>query len=65
VYLYADPNILFKRSDVPKSFVSKELLIYNSLAKNLSLCSIDTGVRNPHEVVKEVLRCLKDEFSQG
>ncbi len=59
VYLYADPNILFKRSDVPKSFVFKELSIYNSLAKNLSLCSIDTGAKNPHEVVREVLKCLK------
>ena len=59
VYLYADPNILFKRSDAPKSFVFKELLIYNSLAKNLSLCSIDTGARNPREVVREVLKCLK------
>jgi energy-coupling factor transporter ATP-binding protein EcfA2 len=59
VYLYADPNILFKRSDVPKSFVFKELLIYNSLAKDLSLCSIDTGAKNPHEVVREVLKCLK------
>jgi energy-coupling factor transporter ATP-binding protein EcfA2 len=59
VYLYADPNILFKRSDVPKSFVFKELSIYNSLAKNLSLCSIDTGAKNPHEVAIEVLRCLK------
>jgi len=59
VYLYADPNILFKRSDAPKSFVFKELSIYNSLTKNLSLCSIDTGAKNPHEVVKEVLKCLK------
>ena len=59
VYLYADSNILFKRSDVSKSFVFKELLIYNSLAKNLSLCGVDTGVRDPHEVVREVLRCLR------
>jgi energy-coupling factor transporter ATP-binding protein EcfA2 len=59
VYLYADFNILFKRSDVPKSFVFNELLIDNSLAKNLSLCSIDTRVRNPHEVAREILRCLR------
>ena len=59
VYLYADPNILFKRSDAPKNFVFKELLIYNSLAKNLSLCSIDTGAKDPHEVAIEVLKCLK------
>jgi len=59
VYLYADPDVLAKRADVPREFVVKELAVYNVLAKYVSSCSIDTSTRSPWETLRDVLRCLE------
>lgn len=60
VYLYAEPDKLNMRADVPRSFLIKELAIYNVLAKYVAQCSIDTGVNKPIEVFKGVLMCLEN-----
>jgi energy-coupling factor transporter ATP-binding protein EcfA2 len=60
VYLYAEPDKLGMRADVPQSFLIKELAIYNVLAKYVAQCSIDTGVNKPIEVFKGVLMCLEN-----
>jgi energy-coupling factor transporter ATP-binding protein EcfA2 len=58
VYLYADVDTLAGRADVPRSFIARELIAYNMLARCTSRCSIDTGRRSPQAVVKEILSCL-------
>jgi energy-coupling factor transporter ATP-binding protein EcfA2 len=59
VYLYADVGTLAGRADVPRSFIARELVAYNILARCTSRCSIDTGGRSPQAVVKEILSCLE------
>jgi broad-specificity NMP kinase len=44
---------------VPRSFIARELVAYNMLARYTSRCSINTGKRSPQAVVKEILSCLK------
>ena len=59
VYLYADVDTLAGRADVPRSFIARELIAYNILARYTSRCSIDTGRRSPQAVVKEILSCVE------
>jgi hypothetical protein len=59
VYLYADVGTLAGRADVPRSFIARELVAYNMLARYTSKCSIDTGGRSPQAVVKGILSCLE------
>jgi hypothetical protein len=59
VYLYADVDTLAGRADVPRSFIARELIAYNMLARYTSRCSIDTGGRSPRAVVKEILSCME------
>jgi ABC-type cobalamin/Fe3+-siderophores transport system ATPase subunit len=59
VYLYADVGTLAGRADVPRSFIARELVAYNMLARYTSRCRIDTGGRSPQAVVKEILSCLE------
>jgi hypothetical protein len=59
VYLYADVDTLAGRADVPRSFIARELVAYNILARYTSRCSIDTGRRSPQAVVKEILSCIE------
>jgi hypothetical protein len=59
VYLYADVGTLAGRADVPRSFIARELVAYNMLARYTSRCSIDTGGRSPQAVVKEILSCVE------
>jgi len=58
VYLYADLRVLAGRADVPRSFLVRELAVYNVLAGYVARCSIDTGVNGPLDVVRGVLECL-------
>jgi hypothetical protein len=59
VYLHADVDTLAGRADVPRSFIARELVAYNMLARCTSRCSIDTGRRSPQAVVKEILSCVE------
>jgi ABC-type cobalamin/Fe3+-siderophores transport system ATPase subunit len=59
VYLYADVGTLAGRADVPRSFIARELVAYNMLARYTSRCSIDTGGRSSQAVVKEILSCVE------
>jgi hypothetical protein len=59
VYLHADIDTLAGRADVPRSFIARELIAYNMLARCTSRCSIDTGRRSPQAVVKEILSCVE------
>jgi hypothetical protein len=59
VYLYADVGTLAGRADVLRSFIARELIAYNMLARYTSRCSVDTGGRSPQAVVKEILSCLE------
>jgi len=59
IYLYADLEILARRADVPLSFIAKELHVYNILAKYITRCGINTGIQDPREVLKGVLKCLE------
>uniref|UniRef100_A0A7C4BCI9 Thymidylate kinase n=1 Tax=Ignisphaera aggregans TaxID=334771 RepID=A0A7C4BCI9_9CREN len=59
VYLYADIDVLARRADVSRKFIVKELVVYSVLAKYVSSCSIDTGVKSPWEVLRGVLKCLE------
>jgi hypothetical protein len=59
VYLYADVGTLAGRADVTRSFIARELVAYNILAKYTSRCSVDTGRRSPQAVVKEILSCVE------
>ena len=43
IYLYADLEVLARRADVLRSFIAKELAIYNVLAKYVTRCRINTG----------------------
>jgi hypothetical protein len=65
VYLYADVGTLAGRADVPRSFIARELIAYNMLARYTSRCSIDTGRRSPQAVVKEILSCLETRESKS
>jgi len=58
IYLYADLEVLARRADAPRSFIAKELVAYNVLAKHIARCRINTGVQGPREVLKGVLKCL-------
>jgi len=58
VRLYADLRTLAGRADVPRSFLIRELAVYNVLAGYVARCSIDTGVNGPLDVVRGVLECL-------
>jgi hypothetical protein len=59
VYLHADVGTLARRADVPRSFIARELIAYNILARYASRCSIDTGRRSPQAVIKEILSCIE------
>jgi hypothetical protein len=59
VYLYADIDTLAGRADVTRSFIARELMAYNMLARYTSRCSIDTGGRSPQAVVKGILSCVE------
>jgi len=59
VYLYADPDVLVRRADVPREFIVKELAVYNVLARYVSSCSIDTGAKSLQETLRDVLKCLE------
>jgi hypothetical protein len=59
VYLHADVGTLAGRADVPRSFIARELMAYNILARYTSRCNIDTGRRSPQAVVKEILSCVE------
>ena len=61
IYLYADLEVLVsaRRADVPRSFIAKELAVYNVLAKYFTRCRINTGIQGPREVLKGVLKCLE------
>jgi hypothetical protein len=59
VYLHADVDTLAGRADVQRSFIARELVAYNILARYTSRCSIDTGKRSPQAVVKEILSCVE------
>jgi len=59
IYLYADLEVLARRADVPRSFISKELAVYSILAKYITRCRIDTSMQGPREVLKGVLKCLE------
>jgi len=59
IYLYADLEVLARRADVPRSFIAKELAVYNVLAKYVTRCRINTGIQGPREVLKGVLKCLE------
>jgi hypothetical protein len=65
VYLHADVDTLAGRADVPRSFIARELIAYNILARYTSRCSIDTGRRSPQAVVKEILSCLETRESKS
>lgn len=58
IYLYADLETLARRADVPRSFLARELAVYNTLAKYVSNCRVDTGLQGPREVLKGVLACM-------
>jgi energy-coupling factor transporter ATP-binding protein EcfA2 len=58
IYLYADLETLARRADVPRSFLARELAVYNTLAKYVSNCRVDTGSQRPREVLKGVLACM-------
>jgi hypothetical protein len=58
VYLYANLRVLVGRADVPRSFLIRELAVYNVLAGYVARCSIDTGVNGPLYVARGVLGCL-------
>ena len=58
IYLYADLDVLARRADVPREFISGELAVYNVLARYVSPCSIDTSNKGPLEVLGDALRCL-------
>jgi len=59
IYLYADPDVLARRADVSREFIARELVVYNVLAKYVSLCSVDTGVKSPWKTLRDVLKCLE------
>jgi hypothetical protein len=59
VYLHADVGTLAGRADVPRSFIARELIAYNILARYTSRCNIDTSRRSPQTVVKEILSCME------
>ena len=59
VYLYADPDVLVRRADVPREFIVKELAVYNVLARYVSSCSIDTSAKSLQETLRDVLKCLE------
>jgi len=59
IYLYADLEVLARRADVPRSFIAKELHVYNILAKYITRCRINTGVEGLREAFKGVLECLE------
>jgi hypothetical protein len=59
VYLHADIDTLAGRADVPRSFIARELMAYNILARYTSRYSIDTGRRSPQAVVKGILSCVE------
>jgi hypothetical protein len=59
VYLHADVDTLAGRADVPRSFIARELIAYNILARYTSRCSIDTGRRSRQAVVEEILSCVE------
>jgi hypothetical protein len=59
VYLHADVGTLAGRADVPRSFIARELIAYNILARYTSRCSIDTGRRSRQAVVEEILSCVE------
>jgi len=59
IYLYADLEVLARRADVPRSFIAKELVVYNILAKYITRCRINAGIQGPREVLKDVLKCLE------
>jgi len=58
IYLYADLEVLARRADVPRPFITKELAVYDVLAKYVARCRIDTGAQGPREVLEGVLKCL-------
>jgi hypothetical protein len=64
VYLHADVDTLAGRADVPRSFIARELIAYNILARYTSRCSIDTSRRSPQAVVKEILSCVETRSSR-
>ncbi|MEM2352417.1 MAG: thymidylate kinase [Thermoproteota archaeon] len=60
IYVTADPHVLRKRApNTPYSFLLKELLCYNVLAKYYASHIIDTTSRTPKESFGELLKCLR------
>jgi len=41
VYLYADVDVLVRRADASRGFATRELAVYNALAKYYATCSIE------------------------
>jgi len=60
IYVTADLHVLRKRApNTPYSFLLKELLCYNVLAKYYASHIIDTTSRTPKESFGELLKCLR------
>lgn len=62
VYLYADPQILLSRSDVPRDFLLRELAYYTVLSKYYAKMYIDTGKNNPSRVAALVFKRIQGEI---
>jgi len=61
IYLYADAETLTKRADTPRDFITRELAVYNTLVRNLSMHSINSGKLKPASIAGGVLRCLEEQ----
>jgi len=63
IYVYASPDILLRRADVPKDFLMREYTIYNVLKKysNVSF-SIDTSYDTPIKSLAKIINCLRMKY---
>lgn len=60
IHVTANPIVLGKRaSNIPRSFLMKELACYNILAKYYATYTIDTTSKTPKESLNELLEYLK------
>ncbi|WP_440060014.1 hypothetical protein ACSU1N_02340 [Thermogladius sp. 4427co] len=59
VYLYADPEVLAGRADVPRGFLLRELAVYKVLSRYFARISLDTGRYSPAQVAARVLDWLR------
>ncbi|MEM3464923.1 MAG: hypothetical protein QW566_00480 [Candidatus Jordarchaeales archaeon] len=60
IYVKADPAVLCRRTaGITPSFLMKEIVCYNVLAKYYANHTIDTTSKTPKESLGELLRCLQ------